>query len=246
MGPSAASHDTTMANHALLNNIEHRHLRIDSRHAAALGDDVMSAPTFPAEFRNVQAHYPIVFHKAADGAMQPLALFGFQQGENLFLDGERWDATYVPLAIERQPFLIGRDGDALMVHVDLDHPRVRNGGDEALFREQGGTTDYLDRISSVLRALHEGLETVPAFMTAMLDNDLLESFVLDVELDNGSVNRLVGFYIVNEERLRALSGPALETLHRAGHLEAAYMVVASVARFRDLIERMNRRHVARR
>ena len=153
-----------MANHALLNNIEHRHLRIDSRRTAALGDDVMSAPTFPAEFRNVQAHYPIVFHKAADGAMQPLALFGFQQGENLFLEGERWDATYVPLAIERQPFLIGRDGDALMVHVDLDHPRVRNGGDEALFRDQGGTTEYLDRISSVLRALHEGLETVPAFM----------------------------------------------------------------------------------
>ena len=61
---SAASHDMTMANHALLNNIEHRHLRIDSRRAAALGDDVMSAPTFPAEFRNVQAHYPIVFHKA--------------------------------------------------------------------------------------------------------------------------------------------------------------------------------------
>ena len=236
----------TMANHALLNNIEHRHLRIDSRHAAALGDDVMSAPTFPAEFRNVQAHYPIVFHKARRWCDAAAGAVRVPAGREPVPRRRAWDATYVPLAIERQPFLIGRDGDALMVHVDLDHPRVRNGGDEALFREQGGTTEYLDRISSVLRALHEGLETVPAFMTAMLDNDLLESFVLDVELDDGSVNRLVGFYIVNEERLRALSGPALEALHRAGHLEAAYMVVASVARFRDLIERMNRRHVARR
>lgn len=234
-----------MPNHALLNNIEHRALRIDNRRTATLGDAVMSAPTFPAEFRNVQAHYPIVFHKNADGTLQPLALFGFQQSDNLFLDGERWDATYVPMAIERQPFLIGRDGDALMVHVDLDHPRVRSGQGEAVFLAQGGTTEYLDRMSSVLRALHEGLESVPAFMDAMLGNDLVESFVLDVELDDGTVNRLAGFYIVDEARLRALSGPALEALHRAGHLEAAYMMVASVARFRDLIERMNRRHVAR-
>src|SRR5262245_4794243 len=150
-----------MPNHALLNNIDHKHLRIDVRHNAALGDDVMSTPTFPAEFRNVQAHYPIVFQKAGDGTLRPVALFGFRQGENLFLerdlDEERWDATYVPLAIERQPFLIGRDGDALLVHVDLDHPRVSAERGEVLFREQGGTTDYLERVSSVLRALHEGL-----------------------------------------------------------------------------------------
>jgi hypothetical protein len=234
-----------MPNHVLLNNIDHRDLRIDPRRDASLGDDVMWTPTFPAEFRNVQAHYPIVFQKSGDGTLHPIALFGFRQGENLFLDGERWDATYVPLAIERQPFLIGRDGDALMVHVDLDSPRVRRDHGETLFRDQGGTTDYLDRISSVLRALHEGLDDVPRFVATLLDHDLLESFVLDVELDDGSVNRLAGFYIVNEEKLRALPAPALDALHRAGHLEALFMAVASVSRFRDLIERMNRRRVAR-
>ncbi|MEL1263002.1 SapC family protein [Pseudoxanthomonas putridarboris] len=233
-----------MANHALLNNIDHKDLRIDTGRTAALGDDVMFALTFPAEFRNVQAQYPIVFRKTAEGAFQPVALFGFQEGSNLFLDDGRWDATYLPLAIERQPFLIGRDGEELMVHIDLDNPRVGTDSGEPLFREQGGTTEFMDRITSVLLSLHNGLERVPAFVDALLRHELLESFALDVELDDGSLNRLVGFYTINEDRLRALDGAALEQLHRDGHLEPVYMAVASVSRFRDLIERMNRRRVA--
>ena len=69
-----------MAQHVLLNNIDHMNLRVDAARSAALGDDVMFAVTFPAEFRNVQAYYPIVFRKADDGAFQPIALFAFQEG----------------------------------------------------------------------------------------------------------------------------------------------------------------------
>ena len=91
-----------------------------------------------------------------------------------------------------------------------------------------------------LASLHEGLQTVPAFVASLLQYELLESFVFDVELDDGSKNRLAGFYTINEERLRRLDGKALEHLHRAGHLEPIFMAVASLSHFRDLIERMNR------
>lgn len=231
-----------MPRHALLNNIEHKDLRIDTARSAALGDEVMFSLTFPAEFRNVQAYYPIVFRKTPDGGFQPIALHGFQEGSNLFLHQGRWDAAYLPLAIERQPFLIGRDGEQLLVHIDLDNPRVRKDTGQALFLDQGGTTPFLDRITSVLLALHDGLEQTPAFVDALLRHELLETFALDVELDDGSLNRLVGFYTVNEEKLRALDAAALLELHGAGWLEPLYMAVASVSRFRDLIDRMNRAH----
>ena len=65
-------------NNVLLNNIDHKDLRVITTCGAAYGDDVRFALTFPAEFRNVQAHYPIVFHKTADGKFQSIALFGFQ------------------------------------------------------------------------------------------------------------------------------------------------------------------------
>ena len=230
-----------MPRHAQVNNIDHKDLRVDSRRSAALGDDVAFAATFPDEFRNLQAYYPIVFRKDAQGRFAPVALLGLADAQNLFLDDEHWDAHYLPLAIERQPFLIGRDGDALTVHIDLDHPRVGTAHGQPLFREHGGNTEYLDRIASVLLTLHDGLERVPAFVDALLAHDLLESFAFDVELDDGSLHRLAGYHSINEERLRALGADALGELHAAGHLEPVFMAVASVSNFRDLVERMNRR-----
>ena len=34
-------------------------------------------------------------------------MFGVEEGENLFLDEKGWNASYIPLNIMRQPFLIG-------------------------------------------------------------------------------------------------------------------------------------------
>lgn len=239
-----------MPNHALLNNNEHKQLRIVTRRGAAYGDAVMSALTFPAEFRELQAHYPIVFAKNQDGtSFDPIALFGFQQGENLFLGGgpglgNGWDAPYIPLTIERQPFLIGRPADgsqeSMMIHVDLDSPRVGTTEGEPLFLSYGGSTEYLERISRVLRSIHDGLETSKGFVEALLHLELLESFVLDIELNDGSQNRLAGFYTINEERLAKLSGEQLARLHEVGYLQAIYMAVASLSQFRALIERKNR------
>jgi hypothetical protein len=231
-----------MTRPVLINNVDHKDLRVDTAsHGAAFGDAVMLALTFPAEFRNVQACYPIVFHKNVDGVFQPFALFGFQDGQNLFLaPDDRWDANYVPLAIARQPFMIGRQDGGPVVHIDLDSPRVGAIRGESLFLDHGGTTEFLDRARSMLLSLHDGVSAIPAFIEALLRHSLLETFVLDIELDNGRQCRLAGFYTIHEERLRALAADAVAELHAAGHLEPIYMTLASLSRLRDLIDRMNR------
>lgn len=235
-----------MTNAVLLNNVDHKDLKVIPTRSAAYGDDVKSALTFPAEFRNVQACYPIVFQKTADGKFQSIALFGFQDKENLFLGPDGWDASYVPLTVERQPFLIGLRDREPMLHIDLASPRVSRTEGEPLFRAYGGSTEFLERMSSVLLTIHQGLEAAPAFVDALLQHDLLESFVLDVELNDGSQHRLSGFYAIHEDRLGALDAGALERLHKAGYLQAIYMAIASQSHFRDLIERRNRLNAARR
>ena len=231
-----------MSNEVPLNNLTHRDLRIFTTRSAAYGDDQMCALTFPTEFRSIQAYYPIVFRKASDtGQFRPFALLGFKQGQNLFLTESGWDAPYVPWIVERQPFLIGRD---MVVHVDLDSPRISRSAGEALFREHGSASEFLERINSVLLAIHEGVESTVPFIAALLEHELLESFVLDVKLRDGSKHRLTGFYTIKEERLGVLSGAVLEGLARAGHLQPTYMAVASLAHLRDLIERQNRLHAA--
>lgn len=232
-----------MTNNVLLNNVDHKDLRVITTRSAQYGDDVMFAVTFPAEFRNIQAHYPIVFRKNTQGQFEPIALMGFQERQNLFLTSRGWDASYIPLTIERLPFLIGFTADKQpMVHVDLDSPRISRTEGEPVFRAYGGNTEFLERMSSVLLAIHEGMAAVQPFVAALVEHELLESFVLDVQLANGSQNRLAGFYAINEERLQKLSGAALERFHRAGYLQAIHMAIASLSQFRALIERMNNRN----
>ena len=232
-----------MPNHVLLNNIDHKDVRIVTARSASYGDDVMLAITFPAEFRDLQAHYPIVFRKTPDGAsFEPVVLFGFQERENLFLGPDGWDASYVPLAIERQPFLIGITNGEPLVHIDLASPRVSAADGEAIFLTHGGNTEFLEHVNSTLLSIYQGVQATPPFIAALIEHALLESFVVDIELNDGSQNRLAGFYTINEDKLNALGVDAVGRLHRAGYLQALYMVLASMANFRALIERKNARH----
>ncbi|HKE92704.1 MAG TPA: SapC family protein, partial [Povalibacter sp.] len=221
-----------MANTVLLNNRDHADLRVITARSADYGDDVMLALTFPAEFRSVQAHYPIVFRKSAEGQFQPVALFGLRDRQNLFLTAAGWDASYVPLMIERQPFLVGVASGEAMIHVDLDSPRISRTAGEPVFLPHGGTTVYLDRMSSILRAIHEAAEATPAFVATLVEHALLEPFVFDFALADGSRLRLTSFHTINEERLRELPGEVLERLSRAGYLQAIYMVLASLSHLR--------------
>lgn len=231
-----------MTQHAILNKHEHRDLRVNMSRGAEYGDDIMSALTFPAEFRNVQTYYPIVFQKDEQVGYQPVALFGLRQGENLFLEGPHWDAHYIPLSVQREPFLIGRTPEGGQIHIDLDHPRVGGESGQKLFHEHGGATEFLDHVSSILGMLHAGVQTTKPYIDALLKHELLESFVLDVQLDEESSNRLVGYYTINQDRLRELDGSVLEELSKADHLEPTFLAAASLNHLRDLIERYRHRH----
>lgn len=229
----------------LLNNVDHKDLCIITTRSAQYGDNVMTALSFPHEFRNLQVHYPIVFFKSEDGiGFQSAALLGFQEGENLFLGADGWDAAYVPLTLARQPFLIGNVRGEMLLHVDLDSPKVSRTEGEPVFLEYGGNTDYLEQVSSMLRAIHDGMEQAPAFSAALQKFNLLESFVFDVELPDGTQHRLAGCYTINEERLQALDGAVLEQLSRAGFLQPIYMVIASLSNLRALAERKRLAHDA--
>ena len=232
--------------HAILTAEAHRDLAIRTERAAALGDAQMCCITVPTEFRAVQGTYPILFRLSdTRDRFTALAMFGFENGENLFLDGDRWDARYRPLAMEIQPFLIGgsatHEGPG-QVHIDLSSPRISATKEGTrLFDELGQPTPYLDRIAGQLGMLDEGYRAAPAFFAALQRYDLLEPFTLDVTLDDGARNRLVGFHIIDEDRLAALDGAALADLHAGGHLEPMYMAIASLAHLGDLVDRRNRR-----
>ncbi len=96
-----------MAKMALLNNIDHPDLKVITRFDAAYGDSVNQAAVYPTEFSELQREYPIFFRKDEEGAFYCVILLGLDKGENLFLDGARWQARYVPAIHQRGPFMLG-------------------------------------------------------------------------------------------------------------------------------------------
>ena len=238
-----------MANHALLNEIEHRELRVHAGHGAEYGDNVMCALAIPSEFRNLVADYPIILHRDTDsGKFLPMALFGFQDDENLFLEDHQWQASYIPLMIRRGPFLIGFQGGdpgsgterKMVVSIDMDNPRVGNEG-EPLFQPFGGNSEYTEQIVQILQDIDQGQSDIDEFTHALLDHDLIEPFSLEVRLDSGKSHRLEGFHTIHEEKLAGLDTEVLADFSRRGILHAAYMVLASMANIPRLIQLKNRR-----
>ena len=237
-----------MTQHVLLNSVEHQHLRVITERGSQYGDNLWFCPTFPQEFRSVQAQYPIFFVKdGASGRLLPVALFGFTQQENLFLQHNNWQQSYIPLAVLRQPFLIGQqqirehgvEQMQRVLHIDSQSPRLSESEGEALFLPYGGNSPYLEQMAGVLETLHLGLQDSQQFVDLLLELNLLESFTLELQLDDGSKHQMVGFYTIAETVLQQLAASALTLLHQRGYLQAIYLQIASQSRIRQLLQLKN-------
>lgn len=237
-----------MTNHVLVNNVEHNDVRVITTRSAEFGDDIMSCITFPFEFRSVQAWYPILFQVFPDGAMRPVALFGLEKGENLFLDDRGWNAGYIPAMVRREPFQIGlqrgsgsNDAETRMLSLDLDHPRVTRDAHqgEALFQPLGGYTPFLEEVATLVESIYQGVLNGDQFVAALQKLDLIESVNMDIQLNDGSKNQLIGFHAIDEDKFKSLSGNALAELSEQGYLMPAFLMMASLGSMARLVDFKN-------
>lgn len=238
-----------MARYELLNNVTHKDLRVATGFGSQFGDDVGMVPAFASEFAELQREYPIFFRKDEAGEWQSVALLGFDQRENLYLHGGRWNAAYLPGAAAKGPFLIGFQEQRIdgqlrqepVMHVDLDHPRVRDGEGERVFLPQGGNSPYLDHVAGVLRGIRDGVAFGTGMFQAFDEMGLIQPVNLDVQLDDRHHISVGGLHGIDREKLAALDGPSLARLNGARYLEGAYLVLASLHNMRRLMAEKQRR-----
>jgi len=237
-----------MANHQLLDNVTHKDTKVNRAFHPQFGDNDSYAQVFVQELRLAQVDYPIFFRKNSQtDQFEMIAMFGFTEQENLFLDVAGWHASYVPMSIRRRPFLIGFqeqliDGvpqENVVVHIDMDSPRVSATTGEPIFLPQGGQSDYLVEMSEVLGGVHNGHSDNAQFIDELNALSLIESVAIKVELDDGSKNELQSIYTINEEAFLALDNLDFLSLNSKGYVEAIYMILASTGNLSHLIKRKN-------
>ena len=226
-----------MARHVLLNNVEHKDLRVITTHGPQFGDNVGNVIVFPTEYRELQREYPLFFRKEPGTENYlSVAMLGFAKDENLYLEGDRWNARHVPAIIARGPFLIGFQDDRPVIHIDLDHPRVSKTEGLPLFLELGGNAPLLQDMTGVLDRLHRGIALSKEMFAAFTALDLIDPINLQIKLGPEETHNLLGYYTVNADKLRALDATALAGLHSKGFLECAYLVIGSVHNVQKLID----------
>lgn len=238
-----------MSNHQLLDNISHKDVHVITEHTPNFGDNISYSHVFISEFRDVQAHYPIFFQKNAQTEkFEAIALFGLAGEENLFLTDAGWQANYLPLSIQRRPFLIGfqentEDGvvsEEPVIHIDMDSPRISYNQGEAVFLPQGGQSPYLQHVGSTLMAIHQGHQQTQSFIDTLQQHELIESVEIKVTLDDDSNHSMDFLYTINEEKVSQLPDQVVADLHRLGYLKAIHMILASMPNMSDLITMKNR------
>ena len=235
-----------MAGIVMLDKDAHRDLRVDAQPSDAYGDNIGMIGVVPREFGRLVAHYPIFLRRTAPGdAFECGAMLGFAANENLFLSGSHWDALYVPLNVQRQPFaVVTRPGDAagtLAVAFDSDSPRLAGDGGDALFLGDGQPSAYLQRVTAALNEMVQGGRTGLDYAARLDALGLIEKVHIDVRFADGSQIKLDGLHSIARDKLMALPPEKLGELRDAGYLEWIYIQLASLVQLNGLIARKNGR-----
>lgn len=228
-----------------LNFEQHKTLGYVEKYGSEYGHQVGAVMILPNEFAKVQRELPILFRKDSEtGRFFPVALLGFEENENLFLDeGATWSTRYIPLAVRQGPFLIGLQQQEaeqrLAIYADLNDSRIQQNATPALFNADGNASSVLNEIRDILSARHKGAESLESMIEAFLKYDLLERIILEIDLSHGAAIKFDAGYTVHIENLIALENDAVVALHKSGFLSLAYNVADSVNNIQRLIDIKN-------
>jgi hypothetical protein len=111
-----------------------------------------------------------------------------------------------------------------------------------MFLPHGGNSPYLEHIAGVLRNIYTGMDVARPMFAAFDALGLIQPVVVEIKLSETQQYALPNLYTIEQDRLAALDGEALERLHGAGYLRLAFLATASLGNVARLIELKNRRN----
>ncbi|GGA81529.1 peptidase [Neiella marina] len=239
-----------MSNFTPLDPASHQDIRVITDRGADYGENIHLVPVVADELRQLVLEYPVCLLKDPNtGQFGMHALLGFEPGNNLFLQAERWQANYIPLHIRRQPFMVAVNGptgtpatpENTVVTIDMNHPRVTQTGGESLFSAEGEPSEYTRQISSLLAGLIPAVIRTERFVEALVQHQLIEAVQFTVNLADGSKQSFGGLYTINEEALAQLSEQQVMEFHQQGYFQACHLLLASIGNIQKLVTLQSQR-----
>jgi hypothetical protein len=213
--------------------------------ARELSAVMLTAAEFPIASREFAIAFVPTGRDAANQVqVTPVALLGLRERENLFVrpDGG-WDARYLPAFLRRYPFAYLRTGEEqLSLAVDESWSGFGAVEGEALLDAEGQPSELLRAQMSLLDHFEQSVARTRVLGQKLVELDLLRGGSIQGQLANGTPVKAEGFFMVDEEKLRALPDAAVLELHRNGLLGVIHAHLLSMGQVETLAERMAQRH----
>jgi hypothetical protein len=196
-----------------------------------------------AEFADVCREYAILFVRAGNddkGVAQvaPIAAFGLSPQENLYLDGGKWRALYIPALLRAYPFSIGRieNDQRALLSIDMSWSGLSQSEGLALFQPDGQPSEHLQTMNKQLEQIEKEVQNTRALGRLLLDKELLRDMRFDAELPDGQKLQVDGFLTIDEAKLATLPDADVLAMHRNGIMGLIYAHMVSMGNLRKLVQ----------
>jgi hypothetical protein len=216
---------------------KHRNVKIKTIQNFDFVKDTNMASIMVHEFSRAASIYPIVFvEDRQKDRFSPVVLLGLEANENLFVQGDKWQASYIPAIIRRYPFALAGTGteDRFVVCIDDQSDLVNEGEGQPLFTSTGEPEAIMERVKRYLTELQQMAKFTEDFCKYMAEKNMFTPLNMKVRIAN-EVRNITGAYIVNEERLNALSDESFLEMKAKRYVPAIYSHLSSLPQIERLI-----------
>jgi hypothetical protein len=216
----------------------HAGLRLDRSKGYGFAALANAIPLALAEIETAAMHYPVVF--AVGNQAMPLAILGYRDNENLFLDaGGQWrERAYVPAYARAYPFILVQpspESEQVLVAIDPSAACLSSSTGESLFGDDGAPGPVLNAAMALCNEYNTNLRETQHFVTALQEANLLVPQKAELEFVSGEHASLEGFQCVDAMRLRALPDATFLALRAANFLPAIYACQQSTRNWGSLV-----------
>lgn len=222
----------------------HKKLKFDFNNDFSFAANTHWTPLAGPEIYKAAVSYPILFmgDKTADGKMvyTLAALLGLSDDKNDYVNADKtWqNNVYIPAFIRRYPFVLaGNPGqEELSVCIDKDSNFFNDLKGIDVFNSDGTTSPFLEERIAFLNNFKSSMEQTNQFIDVLIKKNLLKKESIDIHDAKGHKARLHDFWIIDEEKLKKLTGDQLLRLNKSGHLGWIFAQLMSMNNLPRLLE----------
>ena len=194
-----------------------------------------------SEIGHAAACFPVFLNRhGPTGGWLFSALSSFDVGQNLYVNEDRWEATYRPSILETYPLVLApgpTEGAEPVVAIVPGRDGLSETEGVALFDANGKPSIEVSQIEKILRSDLENDVQSRAFAETLVALELHKSIDIVVSRRSGPSQTIRGLFTIDEARLQSLDDAAIVDLHKRGYLMAIHAMLCSLGQLNVLVRR---------